>query len=134
MKTAKELYPKAVAEDGYWWGACDYQPILDQFGNILLQVDEKNYQGDSWVLYEKDGQYGYLCFGWGSCSGCDALQGCESWDAIDRLIESFEKAIQWCSKEEWIKFLHDHDWEGDYIYSIEEGREFVRLAKEMFPR
>ena len=55
MKIAKELY-----EEGCWY---DYQPMLEEFGEILVQVDEDDYQGDSYLLYKKDNQYGFLVFG-----------------------------------------------------------------------
>ena len=78
MKTAAQLFPEAIdPEDGRFlsWKT-DYTSILNQFGYIVIKVDDDDYQGDSRVLYEgyKD-EVGYLQFGWGSCSGCDALQG-----------------------------------------------------------
>lgn len=62
-------------ETNYFW---DYKPIVNSFGKIIIQVNDGDYQEDSYILLEDDGRYGYLSFGWGSCSGCDALQAC-SW-------------------------------------------------------
>ena len=79
---AETLYPN------FSYCESDYQPIVDSFGNVLIQVDDADYQGDTRVLYEKDGKYGYLNFGWGSCSGCDALQACCNIEEIQELINS----------------------------------------------
>ena len=126
IKNAEEIYPREDGEFPYYLSG--YTPILEEFGEILLRVDEDAWQGDTLVLYEKDGKYGWLRFGWGSCSGCDALQGCSSYKEIQELIDSLESSVQWFeSKKEAIKFFKTHDWEGDYDNG-EEQQEFVRKA------
>ena len=68
------------------FGFCDYRPMIDSFGyEILLQVDDKDYQGDSRLLFRDVSRYGILIFGWGSCSGCDSLQACESLEDVEKL-------------------------------------------------
>ncbi|MFA5322051.1 MAG: hypothetical protein WC373_05200 [Smithella sp.] len=134
MKTAKELYPDILdKEDGYFFSTGDYEPILKSFGEVKIQVDDKDYQGDSRVLYKKDNKYGYLQFGWGSCSGCDALQACDSYKAIDDLICQLNESIKWFdSKEEALKFFQSHDWDGDYSTNSEEQKQFVlQCIKEL---
>ena len=88
MKTAKELYK----DKGYWY---DYQPMLEEFGEILVQVDEDNYQGDTFVVIKSDNKFGYLVFGWGSCSGCDRLQACNTYEEIQELMDSLYNDIKW---------------------------------------
>ena len=102
MKTARELYPNHSQwyDEQYDTEPCfetisDYQPILDSFGEILVQVDDHDYQGDSRVLYSfPSGSIGILIFGWGSCSGCDALQNCTSYDEVDELIRDLYSSIR----------------------------------------
>jgi hypothetical protein len=62
MKNAKELYPE------YWeyeqkgadfYGPSDYDPIIYEIGNVIIKVDDNDYQGDSRILYEKDTHYIY---------------------------------------------------------------------------
>lgn len=63
MKTAKELYPEYWENEqksGSFYGPGNYQPIIDEIGNVLVQVDDGDYQGDTRVMYEKDGKYGDL--------------------------------------------------------------------------
>lgn len=99
MKTARELYPDALINcdwtDPYLETIYDYQPILDSFGKILVQVDDSGYDGDSRVFYQfEDRTFGVLQFGWGSCSGCDALQACHSYEEVDELIAHLESQIK----------------------------------------
>jgi thioredoxin-related protein len=129
VKSIKEVYPYCESNDEYSWfdSPYDYTPMLDSFGfEKLLQVDDSDYQGDSRVLYKDDNRYGILIFGWGSCSGCDALQGCESFKELEDLQKELFDQIKWFeSKEELLKYLTTHDWEGDYCWHAEETRDFV---------
>lgn len=129
MRTAKELYPTYWEEeerDGYFYGPCDYRPIIEELGNVLVQVDDNDYQGDSRILYEKDGKYGYLIFGWGSCSGCDALQGCENMNEIQSLMDGLNDNIKWFdSLDELKQYFKDKDWALDYCWHSDETKEFI---------
>jgi len=110
---------------------CDYNPILKSIGNVVIQVDDDDYQGDSRVLYNNDGKIGYLNFGWGSCSGCDALQGCDNWEELQELCDDLEQQTKWWeSKEEALEWFTTHDWEGDYSWHYDGQREFIAKAME----
>ena len=69
--------------------------MLNEFGEILIQVDEEAYQGDSFLLYKNDNKYGFLAFGWGSCSGCDALQACDTIGEVQELMDRLYNDIIW---------------------------------------
>jgi len=131
MSTAQELYPDCQQDD--WFDAPgNYQPIIDSFGSVALQHDEDGYQGDTWVLYKDGARYGYLCFGWGSCSGCDALQGADSYAEIDSIIDGLRSNIRWfASGAEALEFFWSHDWDGDYCGSGEDIKAFVAKCKEL---
>jgi|TARA_Y100000310_G_scaffold340923_2_gene438361 hypothetical protein len=144
MKTAKDLYPNKyeapelesfsfrfeLTPESYD-GVYEYQPILELFGEILLQVDEDDYQGDSWVLYKNPSrrQYGYLNFGWGSCSGCDSLLACDSYKEVDELIESLRLDIDWFNTaEELIQYFLVTDFELKYYGRSADFKEFKEKA------
>ena len=91
MVDAKKLYPNF--EESY--GESAYDPMVNAFGNVVIQVDDNGYQGDTRVLYNNDGKIGYLIFGWGSCCVCDALQGCASLEEIQELCNELESDILW---------------------------------------
>lgn len=127
MKKAVEIYPDAYdGQHEYFFGPSDYQPILEEFGTILTQIDDEDYQGDSRVLLKKDNKYGILIFGWGSCSGCDSLQACDSYEEIDQLIESFYNDIIWFdSLEDCKKWVRERDWELQYCFHCDETKQFI---------
>lgn len=111
--------------------ASSYQPMVEAFGNILFQEIENDYQGSTWVLYEEGNHYGYLDFGWGSCSGCDALQGCNSMQEIQDLMEDMYFSIKWFeSAAEALAWFEEQDWEGKYSWSSGECQNFVTSVKE----
>lgn len=131
MKDVREVYPDREHGD-YFYDVGDYEPLLDSFGyERLLQCDEDDYQGDSFVLFKNGDQYGYLVFGWGSCSGCDALQACDSYAEIAELQRELHDDIKWMPLPELRAYFYEHDWEGDWSWSSETGREFVAKAREL---
>jgi hypothetical protein len=128
-RAAIEIYPEVNDRD-FFCPPGDYYPMLESFGNIVLQVDD-DYQGDSRVLYQDGENFGYLVFGWGSCSGCDALQGCNSIKDLDNLIEGMESGIQWKSRLEMEEYFKTRDWDNDYHGRSEETKKFVAKALEI---
>lgn len=132
MRTAKELYDDGDCDYHCWY---DYQPMVEEFGQIIVQGQNRDYQGDTWILYRKGGKYGYLCFGWGSCSGCDALQSCNTIEDVQDLMDSLYVSIKWFgSRIEALSWFNSHDWEGDYSWGDTEFRDFVAAAKSELSR
>lgn len=132
MKTAKELYKR---EDDDYFEVYDYDPMLKEFGNIALQVDDDDYKGDSRVLYTDGEKVGYLNFGWGSCSGCDALQGCSSYEELQSLMDDLKASIKWFdSKAEALEYFNTKDWELEYSWHAEEQKKFIDEAKEFLSK
>lgn len=136
MKTysAKDLYPKGwgTGEDNLPWPG--YTPIINALGEVVCRVeipDCGGYHGDTQVLlYDKiTDKYGYFLLGWGSCSGCDALLRCESYEEVDELIESISQSIRWFDDEnEALRFFTEHDFTTDPSHS----KAFVGFCREYF--
>lgn len=130
------VYARMEHEEGriFYPDNDDYEPIIEFFcRNIIARHNDDDYQGDTLVLFRDDtGKYGYLEFGWGSCSGCDALQSCETLKEISDLMQSLYDGIKWFDTvQEAQKFFETHDWEGDWTYKkrkpfIEECKEALR--------
>lgn len=133
MKTIADAYPdraKEEAESGSFYGPGDYTPLLESWGyEICVRVDDSDYQGDSRLILRNVERYGYLNFGWGSCSGCDALQACSTIKEIEDLRTTLHDSIRWGTKAELLKFFNEHDWEGDYSWHHEEQKAFIEQAK-----
>ena len=129
---ARALYCKDYEDsDGsYFYGPSDYNPIIQSFGEVLVQVDDDDYQGDTRVLLRKDGRYGFLNFGWGSCSGCDGLQACSSFREIEELIQGLERDIKWFDTlaEAQAYIGNDAEREGSYYYHEDEWAKFKAAA------
>ena len=124
--TAKDLYPDF---QGSLFCITDYDPIVKSFGTVAVKVDDDDYHGDSRILYDNAGKIGYLQFGWGSCSGCDALQACETYEAVDELIEELRGQIRWFDDaRDALDFFKTHDWGGDYNAGRAEQREFIQKS------
>lgn len=127
----KRVNVKELYKEDECWGWSDYQPMLEAFGTIAIQVDDHYYQGDSRLLYDNDGKIGFLMFGWGSCSGCDALQACNTIEQVQALCDDLQDDIRWFdNRKEALEWFCTHDWEGDYSWYAEETKEFVRKCIE----
>ena len=111
-----------------------YESIIDSLGfKTLLEVSDNDYQGDTRVLLKDSDnhRYGLLIFGWGSCSGCDWLQGCDTYEQLEELRQSLYKDIVWRdSAESMAEYLETKDWEGSFL-SKEESYEFRDKAIEL---
>lgn len=102
-------------EKVHFLGLYSYSPMLSLFGEIIIQCDEDNYQGDTIAVVKNGNDYGYLMFGWGSCSGCDALQACNNVSEVVELANDFQSAIKWFNSLNELKdFVSVHDYEGDW--------------------
>jgi hypothetical protein len=125
MEDIKNVYPDAQ----YKWGfsVYGYGPMLQSFGyEILIQVDDNDYDGDSRLLLKDGNSYGILIFGWGSCSGCDALQACDSYEEVDELRNMLNNEILWrSSAENLLDYIVNKDWELEYAWHHEETRDFI---------
>lgn len=128
------LDPLSIVKTAYpdiEYGVADYNPLIESLGEIILQVDDHDYQGDSRVIFKRGGEYGLLIFGWGSCSGCDALQACSTYQDIEELRSRLASDIRWESPVNLLVYFQTHDWEGDYSYQQEEMRRFVKEAADL---
>lgn len=92
---ARRLIAKPARYGGIY--TPEYEEIVATFGEILIEAHEGSYQGDSKYLVKKGDLYGIVTFGWGSCSGCDALQACNTQEDIDQLQDDLERGIVWFS-------------------------------------
>lgn len=122
MKPINEVYdPKAE----YGWS--DYQPMLDSMGyEIIAQAELGSYQGDTIAVVRDGSRYGFLTFGWGSCSQCDSLQGCSTLHEVDELRREIHDQIVWKdSRQEMLDFVENRDWDAQYYGSDPDLAEFV---------
>ena len=125
-----------LGEDSY--GGPSYDDLIASMEvNVIYEESFGSYQGDTLYLVKEGRRYGYLHNGWGSCSGCDALQsafdygdwkeGAAARQRVHELRDQLYANITWFdSKAAAREYLTKHDWEGDYIG--ESGRKFALAA------
>lgn len=106
----------------YW----SYEDLLDSMeATRVVEVSDDDYQGDTRVLLRDGDRFGVLTFGWGSCSGCDALQACDSVADATALRNYLWGQVQWTGDAgATAAWLREKDWEATYM-SGERTRQFV---------
>ena len=135
IRDMKEIYKEEYEEyitDGQFFSCYNYQPMIESFADeILVQVDDSSYQGDTRVLLKEGNKIGHLIFGWGSCLGCDALQACENIGQVQELANNLYSDIIWFdSEQEALDYFNNHDWEGDYCWHQEETHKYITECKK----
>lgn len=103
----------------------DYKLGLERLGyEIIAWEDFGNYQGDYAAIVKGKGGFGFVVIGYGSCSGCDALEACDwpwFWEntipankiekfeeankKVQALFEDIERSIKWGSPSELTRFI-----------------------------
>lgn len=116
----------------YFFGHGDYTPIIEWCGDVKVRHDENDYQGDTIALLKKGNTYGILQFGWGSCSGCDALQACDTEEETEELARGMAASIEWQSLSSVYEDLKKWDTSGRWNPEFQEG--FRREAMEWIER
>ena len=128
---AKELYPECDEADCFW-APSSYTPIIEYLGTVVLRYDEPGYQGDTYAILKKGDEYGFICFGWGSCSGCDALQGCNSYEDVGSIIQWLQESVSWYDSLDEVKqYVEGRNGENSYMYYMDEWETFVEQVMEL---
>lgn len=137
LKPIKEMFPEVKMDDyNEYVEGIDYDDILEYFADILISVSDKDYQGDTRYLIRdrEDGRIGISIIGWGSCTACDELQGCESFEELEELILHIVNSIKWFDNaKECLYYLNNHDWKGDHLWydtSKKWTKKFIKRSKQ----
>jgi hypothetical protein len=103
-----------------------YDTLVSCFGEIVVAVADNDYQGDTrYLVRGADGRWGVVIVGWGSCSGCDALQACSKPKDYAELRDSIGAGATWFdTAAACATYLTDKDWEASYLREAE-TRDFV---------
>lgn len=110
----------------------DYDDLVETHCTIVLKADVGSYQGESYALVTDDsGRWGWTSYSWGSCSGCDWLQGCSTKEEVEEIRVAIGQAIKWFdSSQECLDHFLTRNWDDDYGFNPEygepEAREWVQ--------
>lgn len=88
-----------------------YDELIESFEvEVLLEGHFGDYQGDSAYLLRQGDEYGILIFGWGSCSGCDALEACYgNLQELTMLRDDLYSSITWRERGAMVEYLTSKD-------------------------
>lgn len=131
-EVCERLFPEAFKASNYYSGYC-YGSLIEKMGTVLIEASDCDYQGSSFYLLSDGGnRLGYLEFGWGSCSGCDALEACSSKQDLGELFVSLRDSIRWFDGAEAFKtWAREHDWKGEWSWH-DGAQEFIREINKQF--
>lgn len=108
-----------MSKDG--WGLDEFDSYEGLWKSAGLEIVTSetlgSYQGDIVaILRDPDsGLYAYGHTGYGSCSGCDALQACSTIKDYEEIRDGLVDRLVWLPAAEMLYFLETHDWKGDYF-------------------
>ena len=115
MKTIAEI----MGDDKY----ISYDDLYEGFGyEILMNESIGDYEGDTYLLFKDGDRIGWLVVGWGSCSGCDALEDCSSPADYDELYRTLHGNIRWHDGvQEVLAWSEAKDWDLEWYSGQAKG-------------
>ncbi len=130
-----EAFPEMKTADCSRWDGVrlSYDAIAAKLGEeVLIYESGGDYQGSTYALIRTGTKFGYLEFGWGSCSGCDAAEAAESYADWKALFESLRDGVRWFdSFQGFLSWANERDWKGEW--SWHDGvRKFLAAVNEQF--
>lgn len=107
-----------------------YDDMVDSWGYESLATDFiGDYQGDIFYLLKNNDEYSILDIGYGSCSGCDALEACDTREDRIELAESIKSSMKWFSKKDLLDHLNVEYLETQYFYYQTDAKEIIEKYK-----
>lgn len=128
----REIFPPPDGRSPNRPPSLSYEDIVKRFGEIVLDEHEDGYSGDSFYVLKRvlgrvgtalaNGQdtteWGFLVVGWGSCSGCDALQAVGSYNDLQELVDGLEASVRWFKNKNMLKvWSKQHDPKYEWYWS-----------------
>lgn len=117
---------------GRYYYRGSWETLVSEWGYEI--IDSRfcgDYHGDYVALLDDGLRLGLAVVGYGSCSGCDALQACESPEEVAGLSEGVRSDVRWfATPAEFAAYVEDRtdtgtDW---YWYEREINEFLVELA------
>ena len=106
----------------YYSAPMSYDEIVATQGEILKDWVIGSWQGDYVYLLKNGEKFGFIFIGYGSCSGCDVLQGCENDEEFNELKKEIVDRIFWGTAGDIEAYIinddanrwyyHEEDWIG----------------------
>lgn len=111
----------------YYEPPMSYDGIVETQGEIIKDWTLGHYQGDYVYLLKNGDKYAFTVIGYGSCSGCDALEGCGNDEEFNELKDAIVSGIVWGAKQDVYDYVNNQ--EANRWYFHEE--DWVEIRKEI---
>lgn len=110
----------------------DYKDMINSwpYENLYLKY-VGDYQGDVVLLLKNGDDYGFFTIGYGSCSGCDALEACNTREERVSLALDFKRNIKWRDKVNLINYLKQENLEHEWFWYDEDMRAAINEVIEL---
>lgn len=120
-------------------GYHSYESLLEEAlgkDSLLLFIEEEDYQGDWFALVTDGEQIGLVNGSFGSCSGCDMLEGVTSSQELKDLASEYLQSVRtftsWGEVKDYIGGLTKHDW--SFRFGRDEILEFASVEMPLKAR
>jgi hypothetical protein len=112
-----------------------YMQLVESYGlEVIESLMLGSYQGDILMVLRNDsGQFGLLVTGYGSCSGCDALEGCRGKaKELETLRSDLCDSIVWYGCGDFVEYITTKDFKLEYYgqKEMDKLKPFIAAAKE----
>lgn len=111
----------------YYEAPMFYDEIVATQGEIIKDWTLGDWQGDYVYLLKNGDKYAFTVIGYGSCSGCDALQGCENDEEFNSLKEGIINGIVWGTKQDVYDYVFNQEANRWYFHE----KDWVEIRKEI---
>lgn len=103
----------------YYDPPMSYDEIIATQGEIIKDWVIGDYQGDYVYLLKNEDRYAFTVVGYGSCSGCDALQSCENDEHFNSLKDDIVRGIVWGTKQDVYDYINNQEANRWYFHEDE---------------
>ncbi|AEO93500.1 gp241 [Bacillus phage G] len=113
-------------EDVYDFNYIDLVRSVTDKVDWIIEAGFRDYQGDFFFLgKDKDNNIYYIVSGYGSCSGCDALQACDNFEDVKTLRDDLKRSIRKFNSLNEFESLFNKEAQTEW-YSTDDVKEFVK--------
>ncbi len=103
LEQVQERFPKSNYGSIYF----EYDYVDDNLGTELVHVRDNDYQGETRILLRDGNRYAIRIYSWGSCSGCDFMQACETYEEFLDYANNAYDSLEWIGKDDMMVRLND---------------------------
>lgn len=115
-------------KERYWWNK-----LLTTFPVEILVHEADPVEAADLVLWRSvEGPYGFVSFGYGSCSQCDELEACSTYAEVAKVRKEMWERVHWednaCNMFSW---MYARDWKLQWYGHVPHAGKFITRSAEI---